>query len=204
MSPSRDYWILLSDAGVTLDIGGTVQGFVLFGMDSNNSRYGNGNATITGLPGSEMRIKRGLIFHNVTNSVSLTAIGAANEVLVATNKAFASYGDVKAESGTLDFARNASWLNGSNVTVCGGATLRINQSKTFGDHAQLHAEGEGWSIALGSGVVQKFSSFDIGGTKQPPGLYGAVGNATAKYTLANFTGTGLIKVGKFGTTVVIR
>ncbi len=53
-------------------------------------------------------------------------------------------------------------------------------------------------------MVQKFSSFDIGGTTQPPGLYGAVGNASAKYRLTNFTGTGLIKVGKFGTTVVIR
>jgi hypothetical protein len=182
-----------------------VQNLVLFGMNGNGNRDGYASATVTGLPGSELRIRRGCVFHNVTNCVSLTSSGTnVNEVLVATNKAFASCGDVKAAGGILDFAHNASWLNGTNVTVCGGATLRINQSKTFGEHAQLHAEGEGWSIALGTGVVQKFSSFEIGGTKQPPGLYGAVGNATAKYTLANFTGTGLIKVGKFGTAVVIR
>ncbi len=202
--PSRDYWLLLYDRS-TFDISNTVQSLVLFGMNANGNRDGYASATVTGLPGSELRIRRGYIFHNVTNCVSLTMSGTnVNEVLVATNKAFASCGDVKIEVGILDFAKNASWLNGTNVTVCGGATLRINQSKTFGDHAQLHAEGEGWSIALGSGVVQKFSSFDIGGTTQPPGLYGAVGNASAKYRLTNFTGTGLIKVGKFGTTVVIR
>ena len=203
-TPSRDYWLLLYNTS-TLDISNTVQNLVLFGANSNGNRDGYASATVTGLPGSELRIRRGYIFHNVTNSVSLTMTGTnVNEVLVATNKAFASCGDVKVAGGILDFAHNASWRNGTNVTVCGGATLRINQSKTFGEHAQLHAEGEGWSIALGTGVVQKFSSFDIGGTKQPPGLYGAVGNASAKYKLTNFTGTGLIKVGKFGTAVVIR
>ena len=205
MSPSRDYWILMYEAGTTLDLGGTVQNLVLFGMDSNNSRYGNMNATVTGLPGSELRIKRGYIFHNVTNSVSLTAIGAANEVLVATNKAFVSYGDVKAESGTLDFARNASWRNGTNVTVCGGATLKINNpSGTFGDHAVLRVEGDGWAMALGTGVRQKFAEFYIDGERQPNGLYGAADNEAAKFRLANFTGAGVIKVGKLGTTIVFR
>ena len=205
-NPSRDYWLLLYHAGVTLDIGGTVQGFVLFSVNSSGYRDGNASATITGLPGSELRIRRGYIFQNVTNCVSLTASGTnVNEVLVATNKAFASCGDVKAESGILDFAKNASWLNGSNVTVCGGATLRINNpSGTFGDHAVLRAEGEGWTMALGDGVRQKFAEFYIGGVRQPNGTYGAVGNAAAKYQFANFTGEGLVKVGKLGTMLTIR
>ena len=205
MSPSRDYWILLYEAGVTLDLGGTVQNLVLFGTDSNNNRSGSGGATITGLPGSELRIRRGYIFHNVTNTVSLTSIGTnVNEVLVATNKAFASFGDVKAASGVLEFGANASWRNGTNVTVCGGATLRINRSATFGEHAVLRAEGSGWTMSLGNGVHQKFAEFYIDGQRQPNGTYGATGNAAAKYSLSNFTGAGVIKVGKLGTTFLIR
>ena len=205
MNPSRDYWILLYEAGVTLDLGGTVQNLVLFGTDSNNNRSGSGGATITGLPGSELRIRRGYIFHNVTNCVSLTASGTnVNEVLVATNKAFASFGDVKAASGVLEFGANASWRNGTNVTVCGGATLRINRSATFGEHAVLRAEGSGWTMSLGNGVHQKFAEFYIDGQRQPNGTYGATGNAAAKYSLSNFTGAGVIKVGKLGTTFLIR
>ena len=131
-------------------------------------------------------------------------MGQVVYMLVATNKAFASFGDVKAASGVLEFGANASWRNGTNVTVCGGATLRINRSATFGEHAVLRAEGSGWTMSLGNGVHQKFAEFYIDGQRQPNGTYGATGNAAAKYSLSNFTGAGVIKVGKLGTTFLIR
>ena len=205
LSGSGSPKFFLDGAGSVLDLTDTVQELRCLGLSDAGKYQGNATSVITGRYGSELRIRNGFVGERVTDGVSLTSCGtSASDVFTLTNTTAASCGDIKAESGTFDIAHNASWLNGTNVTVCGGATLKINNSATFGDHAVLRAEGGDWAMVIGNGVRQKFAEFYIGGQRQPSGTYGAVGNTAAKYRLSNFTGAGVIKVGKLGTSIILR
>ena len=188
-----------------MDIGATRQGIALFNTSSiGGGVSGNSNAIVTGLPGSELKVFRGYLWQDVQGGVSVTSAGDPGRVLTATNRAYSSTGDIKAESGTFRFGANASWPNGTNVTICAGATLEVNRSRTFGDHAVLHAEGEDWTLSLASGVRQKFAQFYIDGVRQPDGVYGATGNGAVMYRMDNITGEGVIVVGTPGSVLILR
>ena len=104
---------------------------------------------------------------------------------------------------------NATWLNGSNVTVRGTGTLRLDAGGRFGKHVEMHlgADGDSWSIAMPNGGVQKVANmYAADGGLLPSGVYGAVGvpGVTQTRYAAHFTGTGILKVGRFGTRFILR
>ena len=89
---------------------------------------------------------------------------------------FASAGDVSVSNGTLEFAADASWLNGTNVTVSGSGTLRIGSATAFNsEFAVIHFADDG-KIAVPSGMTQTFAEGWDGDKRLKPG---------ALYTSAN-------------------
>jgi hypothetical protein len=108
----------------------------------------------------------------------LTLAGAAVE----------SYGDVTVTNGVLEFAADASWLNGTNVTVSGSGTLKINKANTFNrEHAVIRFADNG-TIDVPAGVTQVFAEGWDGDTPMR-GIYDA-GNSS------RVTGGGAIQIGK--------
>ena len=112
-------------------------------------------------------------------------------------------------SGTLSFADDATWLNGSNVTVRGSGTLCLKAGARFGKQVSMHlgADGDSWRIAMPNGGLQRVAFlYDEAGNLLPGGFYGAAGVAgvTQPRYSSHFTGTGLLRVGKLGTRIVLR
>ena len=143
----------------------------------------------------------------ISGALSLKMAGTGD--LVMTNRAFSSYGDLEVVSGTLTLRENATWLNGSNVTVRGSGTLRLDAGGRFGKHVEMHfgADGDTWTIAMPNGGVQKVAClYADDGTQLPSGVYGAAGvpGVTQTRYSAHFTGTGVLKVGSFGTRIILR
>ncbi len=143
----------------------------------------------------------------ISGHLSLKMAGTGD--LVLTNRAFSSTGNLEVVSGTLTMRENATWLNGSNVTVRGTGTLRLDAGGRFGKHVEMHlgADGDSWSIAMPNGGVQKVANmYAADGGLLPSGFYGAAGVAGVTQTryAAHFTGTGILKVGKLGTRIILR
>ena len=143
----------------------------------------------------------------ISGALSLKMAGTGD--LVLTNRAFSSTGNLEVVSGTLTLRENATWLNGSNVTVRGSGTLRLDAGERFGKHVEMHlgADGDSWSIAMPNGGMQRVAAlYADDGTLLPSGFYGAAGVAGVTQTryAAHFTGTGLLKVGRFGTRFILQ
>ena len=118
--------------------------------------------------------------------VSLQKHGAATLTLTnRTASAYSqSYGDVAVTNGVLEFAVGATWLNGTNVTVSGSGTLKLNVANTFNrEHAVIRFADNG-QIYVPAGVTQVFAEGWDGDTKM-----------RGIYTSGRVTGGGAIQVG---------
>ena len=128
-----------------------------------------------------------------TQSVSLQKHGAY--ALTLTGGAAASYGNVAVTNGVLEFAADASWLNGTNVTVSGSGQLRINSANTFNrKHAVIRFADNG-TIYVPAGVTQVFAEGWDGDTRMS-GRY-ETGSSS------RVTGGGAIHVGTLGIMMIV-
>jgi len=127
--------------------------------------------------------------------VSLQKHGAATLTLTnRTASAYSqSYGDVAVTNGVLEFAVGATWLNGTNVTVSGSGTLKLNAANTFNrDHAVIRFADNG-QIYVPAGVTQVFAEGWDGDTKM-----------SGTYTTGRVTGGGAIRIGPAGLIVIVE
>ena len=127
--------------------------------------------------------------------VSLQKHGSA--ALTLTNKTASaysqSYGDVAVTNGVLEFADGATWLNGTNVTVSGSGTLRLNAANTFNrKHAVIRFADSG-VINVPPGVTQVFADGWDGDTKM-----------RGTYTTGRVTGGGAIRIGPSGMILIVE
>ena len=132
--------------------------------------------TVTGDAGSALEVTLGAEEHELgTHNASCVFAGRASlsmggtNTLLVTNSVSVSYGDVSVTNGVLRFAADSSWMNGTNVTVCGSGRLEI-AGRTFGEQAVLHLEDEG-VISIRDGVRQKVSLAYVDGKRLLPGVY---------------------------------
>ena len=168
----------LANEASTVDLCGTSQQF----------KYvlcSGAKPTITGAPGSVLEVTQGApanasvigitnINCKIEGSVGISMTGAG--LLRLKSQQFASAGDVSVSNGTLEFASDASWLNGTNVTVSGSGTLRIGSATTFNsEFVVIHFADDG-KIAVPSGMTQTFAEGWDGDRRLKPG---------ALYTSAN-------------------
>lgn len=129
--------------------------------------------------------------------------------LTFTNQAFTSCGDLVVSKGVMEFANNATWLNGTNVTVTGSGTLKINKGARFdGQKAVLHlgADADSWKIDIPAGQTQTFeSAYDATGKQLPGGFYGnAASGATRTRYAAHFPHNGVVYVRQRGLQIIFR
>lgn len=178
--------------GSVIDVGSTRQCIQDVKINNDNANYyaivtGDGG-TLELAPTEDMTLALNQM--RFGERVSLQKHGAAT--LTLTNKTASiysqSYGDVAVTNGVLEFAADASWLNGTNVTVSGSGTLKINKANTFNrEHAVIHFADNG-RINVPAGVTQVFAEGWDGNNKMR-GIYDA-GNSS------RVTGGGAIQIGK--------
>jgi len=143
----------------------------------------------------------------VTGGVGFIMSGA--NTLAFTNGAFASCGDLEVLNGTLEFADDATWLNGTNVTVRGTGTLKLAAGGRFsGTQAVLHlgADADTWQIDIPAGQIQAFAyAYDADGKLLPSGDYGNAASGAAHQRYADhFPNNGIVRVRRHGTQLLIR
>ena len=165
-----------------IDVGSTrqcIQNVTFSNTKFTETVVGNGGTLeIAPIEDTELSLTN-LLF---TESVSLQKHGAADLTLY--GGAVESYGDVAVTNGVLEFAAGATWLNGTNVTVSGSGTLKLNAANTFNrDHAVIRFADSG-AINVPPGVTQVFAE-GWDGDKRMRGIY----------TSGRVTGGGAIQVG---------
>lgn len=144
---------------------------------------------------------------NITGGVGLLHSGTGT--LTLTNRAFASCGDLAVTNGTLEFAANATWLNGTNITVAGSGTLRLAKGGHFSRKNAIlwfGADEDAWKIDIPAGMSQTFSAaYDADGRRLSAGTYGnAASGATNVRYAGHFPNAGRVNVSYTGTIVSIR
>ena len=103
-----------------------------------------------------------------TGGLGLEMCGSGT--LVMTNRAFSSTGPLRVSSGTMDFAANASWQNGTEVAVVGTGVLRIGANRTLGRKAVLRFADDG-KLVIPSGVTQRIRACTVDGEDMPVGTF---------------------------------
>ena len=130
--------------------------------------------------------------------------------LTLSGRDFTSCGDIGVDGGTLEFASDATWLNGTNIYVSGSGTLKLGASNRFNVRfAQLHLgeDSDSWRIDIPSGCLQIVDrAWDAQGCPLPCGVYGAAGVSgvdNARYA-GHFPRGGVIKVRRHGVVISFR
>ena len=99
----------------------------------------------------------------------------------------------------MEFAHNASWLNGTNVTVAGTGTLKLNSPTTFNkEHAVIRFADDG-KIEVPSGMTQVFAQGWDGDKALSPGK-----TYTAADLPSHISGAGAIRIAGGGTMILFR
>jgi hypothetical protein len=152
---------------------------------------------IEGYPAADAGNSTFAIRGQVTGGLGFTMSGP--NVICLSNRVFESHGDIKVTDGVMEFANNASWPNGTNVTVAGTGTLKLNSSTTFNREHAIIRFAEGGKIELPQGVTQVFAQGWNGDDALTPGKI---------YTAANLpsriSGAGAIRIAGGGIMVIIR
>ena len=130
-----------------------------------------------------------------------------DQIALVTNVTSTTVGDVAVTNGVLEFAHNAAWQYGTNVTVSGTGRLKLNRDDTFDKRfAVLHLGGTG-VIEMKSGTLQSFRGGTIEDaegnvTQIPAGTY--TGAPTEGVMAGRVTGGGAVKVRGSGCILVVR
>ena len=171
---------------------------------------GVSGGTITGEQGDVLELAPGeglvsTVASRVNGAVSLLVDAGGTVIL--TNSAFASSGDISVTNGTLEIAHDATWLNGTNVTVSGTGVLKLGSAAFNKDHAVLHLAGNG-SFEIADGVTASFAEaffLDAGTGREVRIAPGSYTRATASGPLAGrIAGGGTVYVRSLGTMVLFR
>ncbi|MBQ6339536.1 MAG: hypothetical protein IJI36_10355 [Kiritimatiellae bacterium] len=199
----------ISSGTHTLDIHCTTQRCAIVAVRTRGVLTGEYPAMLEvyeGRPDNPAKAKY-VVIGKVEGGVGFNLCGAGT--LTFTNRAFASCGDLVVSKGVMEFAHNATWLNGTNVTVTGSGTLKLNAGGRFdGKKAVLHlgADADSWKIDIPAGQTQKFdAAFDATGKQLPGGFYGnaASGASRTRYA-AHFPHNGVVYVRQGGLQIIFR
>ena len=184
-----------SKSGSVIDVGTTRQCIqnITFDKDTRYTNIVGDGGTLELAPTEDQVLALNQL--RFAGMVSLQKHGAATLTLTnRTASAYSqSYGDVAVTNGVLEFAVGATWLNGTNVTVSGSGTLKLNAANTFNrDHAVIRFADSG-AINVPPGMTQVFAE-GWDGDKRMRGIY----------TSGRVTGGGAIRIGPAGLIVIVE
>ena len=134
--------------------------------------------TISGSDGAALRVNGAagadsVISADIVGDVAILKEGAGTLTLKpngTTQGAFASTGAIVVSGGTLAFAETASWLNGTNVTVCGTGTLSLPTSRVFARRATLDLADDG-VVSIPDGASLRVHEAFVDGQPLEVGTY---------------------------------
>lgn len=161
-------------SGGEIRLNGTHQSWPLVKKSANKPAV-----AVTGSEGSELEVSQGADDLTVAENrldcrfegfASLRKSGTGS--LFLTNSVSTSCGGVTVSGGLLRFGANASWLNGTNVTVCGSGCLRLDGKDTFGKQCKLALADDG-VLSVPAGTRLKVASATVDGVPLDPGTYSA-------------------------------
>lgn len=144
---------------------------------------GNGSGTFAG------------VVQNTAGSLALIKSGTGTQTLANVNTYI---GDTTVSGGRLRIGASAS-IASTNIFVGAGATLQLDNSTSLPDIAKLDLNSTGIvNLNFGAGKEQ-VGTLWINSSKMPSGMYSATSHP------ANFSGSGILKVGPpQGTVVILR
>lgn len=152
---------------------------------------------VEGYPASEAGTGAHTIRCKVTGGLGFTMSGP--DAICLSNRVFESHGDIAVTDGLMEFASNASWPNGTNVTVAGSGTLKLNSSTAFNpEHAVIRFADDG-KMELPQGVTQVFAQGWDEDESLTPGM-----TYTASNLPSRISGAGAIRIAGGGTLMIIR
>ena len=145
------------------------------------------------------------------SAYSGTVEGPVSFVSVGTNHTFGTVGEIGATgsltvlSNEVVLAASTTWTNCSAVTVSDRGTLVLKRSGAFNPEINWTLGGDG-VVSLDSGCVQKAAALTVEGEKMPIGNYSAssVPSGAPSSVRRHFAGGGVLRVGRFGLTVIFR
>lgn len=111
-------------------------------------------------------------------------------------------GTLGVAGGELVLAESAIWANCTNVFVSADATLSVSNRAAFAEGLVVALE-DGATLDLAYSGTMKVLNLTFNGKSAHAGVWGAPGSR-AQYTSPLIVGTGLMKVGKAGFSIVIR
>ena len=198
----------MSSGTYTLDLHATTQRCQRLAVLKRGILKGDYPAMLEVYEGRRSTDKEGyVVLGQVNGGVGLHQCGGGT--LTFTNQTFASCGDLEVSKGTMEFTDDATWLNGTNVTVRGMGTLKLAAGGRFsGTQAVLHlgADADTWQIDIPAGQAQAFAyAYDAEGRLLPSGTYGnAASGAAHQRFAAHFPNNGRVYVRRHGTSLMIR
>ena len=135
--------------------------------------------------------------------LGFTKSGDGYQNLGVSGRAYESYGDIEVTGGTLNLVAGMSWLNGTNVTVRGTGTLKLNSANVFGKQAVLRLAENG-VVSIPDNTVLRVSEGWLGDQKLAAGNYSyATAPAALKAHLDPET-TGVLSIVAGGTLLLFR
>jgi len=110
-------------------------------------------------------------------------------------------GDLTAKNGAVvRLTDTARWLGGGTLVVGNGSAIVISRKNAIDKTSEIRVYGTG-KIILENGVQLRCAQFYVNDVCQPAAFYGAGSGATPH---ANIGGTGTLKCGCFGMSVIFR
>ena len=158
----------------TIDFGTTTQRFAT--VEGTGVPYFN----LTGADSSalELVLSADLTLNsNLTGGLGVSKLGSAT--LTLSGRDFASSGDLSVFEGALAIAEDATWLNGTNVTVSGTGVFKPMKSRRLSRDCQLTVTEDG-VLSIPAGVTLSVKSATFDGVELDGGSYSY---ATAPETL---------------------
>jgi autotransporter-associated beta strand protein len=129
-----------------------------------------------------------------TSTGGLTKAGAGTVVLSGTGNAYS--GPTVVDAGTLEVQKDGG-LGSGNVTVVGGATLKLNLGAThnyISDSATVSLLGSGKINLVAAADADTVAALFIDGVRQPAGTWGATGSGATHLDDTHFAGSGTLVV----------
>ena len=157
---------------------------------------------------SSVQVTGALGIHYLGNGPASSGAGIAagsEETFTLSGKAFESCGDLEVSGGTLALASGASWLNGTNFVARGTGTLKFGGSRqTNARFAVLTLEGADSKVEVAAGQTAAFLACSVNGTPVEMGEYTAATLPEGSPLKGRLTGSGTLRVGKFGLLLFVK
>lgn len=145
----------------------------------------------------------------VTNGVGFHMCGSGT-LLLSSSGTYNTVGDLKVSSGTLELESGVVWNKGTNATVVGSGTLKVNATGALGSRQVVLFVGdpsEDWKLDIPAGcklMVRELCDAETG-RRYSSGEYGNAASGAPLQGLADhFVGNGTLLVARPYTTICFR